>query len=98
MKSSPMVRIRSLEGPGVNRLVAAMPLEVQQIEALLSTSAPHLLGEPLAERARSVEKTVWSIGRSHIIRRANAVWVRPLFLRGHRLLPHLQGRVALGVP
>jgi len=72
--------------------------ELEEVEFLLSTSAPQLLGERIAERARSDEKTVWSIGHTHVVRRANAAWVRPLFLREHRLLHHLQGRVSLGIP
>ncbi|HVN37482.1 MAG TPA: aminoglycoside phosphotransferase family protein [Myxococcota bacterium] len=72
--------------------------ELEEIHAWLARAAPRLASEPIAERARSDEKTVWSIGATHIARRANAEWVRPLFLREHRLLRHLDGRVSLDIP
>src|SRR5258705_8559454 len=72
--------------------------ELEEVERLVSMSAPQLLGEAIAEVARSDEKTVWSIGQTHVVRRANAAAVRPLFLREHRLLHHLQGRVSFGIP
>src|SRR5258706_4288955 len=72
--------------------------ELEEVERLVSTSAPQLLSEAIAEIARSDEKTVWSIGPTHVVRRANAAWVRPLLLREHKLLHHLQGRLSLGIP
>jgi aminoglycoside phosphotransferase (APT) family kinase protein len=65
---------------------------------LLSTSAPQLLSEVIVEVARSDEKIVWSVGQTHVVRRANVASIRPLFRREHRLLHHLQGRVSLGIP
>ena len=74
-----------------------MSRELEEIQSLLSASAPHLLGEAIEERARSEEKTVWSVG-DHVVRRANSTPVRDLFRREHRLLHHVRGRVSLGVP
>src|SRR5687767_5065299 len=59
--------------------------ELEEVERLVSMSAPQLLGEAIAEVARSDEKSVWSIGQTHVVRRANAAWVRPL--RGERTAP-----------
>ncbi|HEX5065961.1 MAG TPA: aminoglycoside phosphotransferase family protein [Myxococcota bacterium] len=75
-----------------------MPREIEEVESLLAVGAPRLVGEPIEERSWSEEKTVWSIGHDHVVRRANAAWVRPLFLREHRLLHYLHGRVSLGIP
>ena len=72
--------------------------ELEEVALLVSTSAPQLSSEAIAEVARSDEKTVWSIGQTHVVRRANAAWIRRLLLREHRLLHHLQGRVSLGIP
>jgi len=74
-----------------------MSRELEEIAALLSSSAPQLLGEPIEERARSEDKTVWSVGGC-VVRRANSAPVRDLFRREHRLLHHVRGRVSLGVP
>jgi len=76
-------------------LTASRPTEA---EALLAKSAPHLLDQPIVERMRSPQKTVWAVGDTHILRRANADWVRSRMVREHPLLRRLSGRTTLSIP
>lgn len=76
-------------------MTASRPAEA---EALLARSVPQLLAQPIIERRRSPQKTVWAVGDTHVLRRANADWVRPLIVREHRLLRRLSGRTTLSIP
>jgi len=86
--------VSNVVGGGM-RLTASRPLEA---EALLARSAPYLLDQPIVEQMRSPQKTVWAIGDTHVLRRANADWVRSLMVREHLLLHHLSGRTTLSIP
>jgi len=73
-------------------------MQAGRVARMLASSVPHLAGEPVAERIRSLEKTVWTVGAFHVLRLANAEWFRPVLARERELLRELAGRVPLEVP